>query len=289
MSIWDGSVFLLLLFPILLYSEISTDTLYPKGISFVRTDESISIDSPFNSALNDSVITIEDSTCKIKEKRKFVWPEQILPMTFIVTGISLNAGEVKNNLQDRMPNTSTRFDNFSQYAPMIELYVANIFLREHQNSVWDQTKYLLISQLLYSVITVSTIKNITKVERPNGTKGHYSYPSGHTATAFVGATALHQEYKESAPILAYSGYLFALTTAILRVTNDKHWIPDVVTSAGLAMLITNLVYYFEPFKSSRIKERIKLRDEKKKANLISITPTISFDSENWKLGFVGKF
>lgn len=60
---------------------------------------------------------------------------------------------------------------------------------------------------------------------------------------------LYQEFKHAQTYWAYSGYAFALTTGILRVTNYKHSISDVLAGAGLGMLVTNLVYYFEPLKN----------------------------------------
>ncbi|WP_103327252.1 phosphatase PAP2 family protein [Bacteroidetes bacterium endosymbiont of Geopemphigus sp.] len=67
------------------------------------------------------------------------------------------------------------------------------------------------------------------------------------------------EFKDSQAYWVYSGYPFAITTAILRITNYKHWISDVLEGTGLNILVANLVYYFEPlkiwdpFKSKRIR------------------------------------
>jgi membrane-associated phospholipid phosphatase len=33
------------------------------------------------------------------------------------------------------------------------------------------------------------------------------------------------------------------------MVNDKHWISDVLVGAGIGILATELVYYFEPLKN----------------------------------------
>lgn len=208
-------------------------------------------------------IFASDSTIVIDSSNHFNWKEQIAPALFLTSGLTILAiSGAKDSLQNLMPKTENHIEDFIQYVPMVELYSANIFLREHQSTVWDESKLLLISQIL-NVAIVQSLKRITKEERPNKTNYH-SFPSGHTSQAFVGATVLYHEYKESQPILAYSGYLFATATGILRVTNNKHWIPDVLAGAGIGMLVTNLVYYFKPLK--------KWRPFKKKKESVTITP-----------------
>lgn len=180
------------------------------------------------------------------QSSSLIFKKQILPLSLITAGALLNIGDIKQTLQDKVPNASTSFDDYCQYAPMAQLYLGNILGIKHQNTVFDQTKYLLISQLT-SGILVYTLKRITDVERP--WQGTGSFPSAHTNKIFVGATVLFYEYKDTAPALAYSGFLLAAATAYLRVAKDGHWVPDVVFSAGLGILTVNLVYYFEPLKN----------------------------------------
>jgi membrane-associated phospholipid phosphatase len=76
--------------------------------------------------------------------------------------------------------------------------------------------------------------------RPDGESN--SFPSGHTAVAFVGAHVIYKEFKDSNPWIAYSGYAMGLIVAGSRVTHDKHWVADVMAGAGIAMLSTELAY-----------------------------------------------
>lgn len=184
-------------------------------------------------------------TVKINPEKSFL-KKQVLPVSFIATGTALSFGTLKRDIQDQFPNTNTKVDNILQFAPMAQMYAFDLMGIKHKNSVFDQTKYLVISQAA-SVLAVQSLKRITKVERPSGVRT--SFPSGHTTCAFVGATMLYKEFKDTDPLLAYSGFAVAATTGLLRITNDKHWLSDVVAGAGIGILTVNLVYHFKPLKN----------------------------------------
>lgn len=187
-----------------------------------------------------------DSTRISAIKDRSFLSEQILPLSLITIGALLNIGEIKYKIQDQFPKTNNGVDDYFQYVPMAQLYVYDALGFEHQNSVFDQTKYLLISQAI-SAGTVHLLKHVTNVERPTG--ADFSFPSGHTTTAFVGATVLYHEFKDTEPLLAWSGYFFATATGVLRITNNAHWLPDVLAGAGIGILTTNLVYHFKPLQN----------------------------------------
>lgn len=74
----------------------------------------------------------------------------------------------------------------------------------------------------------------------NGKKLNSSFPSGHTTVAFAAATVYAMEYKDKplVPILAYSA---ASLIGLSRITENKHWVTDVVTGAALGYLTGRLV------------------------------------------------
>ena len=172
--------------------------------------------------------------------------KQFIPVGFISAGILLNSGTIKEDIQHFMPDTNTKTDDYLQYAPMAQMYLFDLIGLKHRNTVFDQTKYLGLSQLSTSVI-VHILKPLAGVRRPGGTEK--SFPSGHTSMAFVGATVLFHEFKESEPFLACSGFVFATATGFLRITNNKHWLPDVLAGAGIGILCTNMIYHLEPLKN----------------------------------------
>ena len=187
---------------------------------------------------------------KYSSNNNFTVKKAILPVTLIGMGIIINnthfEKKFQTDLRNKVGNTyEFKIDNYIQFMPIAEMYVADAFKIKAKNHWFDQTKYLLISNFISSIITHS-LKRITNKTRPNGSP--HSFPSGHTTFAFTNATVLYQEFNNTSPVLAYSGYAFATTTAAFRMLNNKHWMSDVLVGAGVGVLVTQLVYHFKPFK-----------------------------------------
>jgi len=108
----------------------------------------------------------------------------------------------------------------------------------------DWPRLLASAGMSYAIMAgfVNVIKNTAKEMRPDGSSAN-SWPSGHTATAFVGATLLHKEYGLTrSPWWSVAGYGVATATGVMRVLNNRHWISDVMSGAGLGILSTELGY-----------------------------------------------
>ena len=91
-------------------------------------------------------------------------------------------------------------------------------------------------------VLVNGIKYSAKEMRPDGSTAN-SWPSGHTATAFVGASLLHKEYGLTrSPWWSVAGYGVATATGVMRVLNNRHWISDVMSGAGIGIMSTELGY-----------------------------------------------
>src|SRR5205085_1994320 len=88
----------------------------------------------------------------------------------------------------------------------------------------------------------TALKNITHIERPDGSN-FKSFPSGHTATAFMTAEYLRQEYKDVSPWIPVAGYAVAAATGYMRLYNNKHWASDVFAGAAIGVLSTQFTYY----------------------------------------------
>ena len=89
---------------------------------------------------------------------------------------------------------------------------------------------------------VNTLKQTTHVVRPDGSNDR-SFPSGHTATAFMMATMLTKEYGHKSPWIGIGAYTAASATGLMRMANNKHWLSDVLTGAGIGILSTEIGYY----------------------------------------------
>jgi len=152
-------------------------------------------------------------------------------------------------------NFNFPIDDYMQYAPIAEIYVAGAFGVKAKNHWFDQTKYLIISQALSGGIVHLMKRTIYKL-RPDASNGD-SFPSWHTALSFTGAGVLYNEFRDTAPVLAYSGFAFAVTTGSFRMINNKHWFSDVLVGSGIGMLSAYLVYYFEPLKHFNPFKKVK--------------------------------
>ncbi|MBM6993186.1 MAG: phosphatase PAP2 family protein [Prevotella sp.] len=89
---------------------------------------------------------------------------------------------------------------------------------------------------------VQGLKHTTHVERPDGSNSN-SFPSGHTATAFMTATMLTKEYGHLSPWVGVGAYTLATATGLMRIGNNKHWMSDVLVGAGVGLISTELSYW----------------------------------------------
>ncbi len=180
-----------------------------------------------------------------------------VPLALITYGAFSQADEdmrdLDNNIKNvvrRDPDFKTPVDNYLQYTPGLAVYALNAVGIKGKNNFRDRTMIYLMSNLVMG-ITVQSIKNITKVQRPEGF-GKNAFPSGHTATAFAGAEFLRQEYKNVSPWYGIAGYAVASTTGILRMYNNMHWFRDVIAGAGFGILSTKVAYWLEPIIANKL-------------------------------------
>lgn len=142
---------------------------------------------------------------------------------------------------DFMPMYKRPFDNYLQFAPavvMVGLKAAGVKSR----SSWGR---MLVTDGIATALMASTVqlsKHTTSVTRPDGSDNH-SFPSGHTATAFMMATMLSKEYGYLSPWVSVGSYAVATTTGLMRIANNKHWLSDVMVGAGVGIIATEMAYW----------------------------------------------
>ncbi len=196
--------------------------------------------------------------------KKTLFTKRIIPVALIATGILLSTSDFEKSLQKNLRNTigndfNYSMDDYTRYAPVVQLYAADILGAQSKNHWFDQTKNLILSSIISNGASTMLKKEVYK-ERPgshgNNSTHANSFPSGHTTTAFTTATVLFEEFIDTNPVLAYSGYAFAIATGSLRMMNNAHYLSDVLVGAGIGILATRLVYHFDhliawnPFKKS---------------------------------------
>lgn len=133
------------------------------------------------------------------------------------------------------------YDDCLQYAPaglMVGLKACGVKGR----SSWGR---MLVSDAFSTALmalAVNSLKYSCRVMRPDGSSRN-SFPSGHTATAFMTATMLHKEYGHLSPWYSIGGYTVATVTGVTRQLNNRHWMSDVMVGAGIGILAAELGYF----------------------------------------------
>lgn len=118
----------------------------------------------------------------------------------------------------------TQWGDVAQFIPTGVLAILNVY-NQDRSALLTQT-YSYAS----SLSTVGILKYSIHTMRPNG--GQHSFPSGHTASAFMGVYPIYKRYgwKVGLPAL-----LVASSVAHSRVQGDYHYTRDVIASALISL------------------------------------------------------
>lgn len=196
-----------------------------------------------------------DSLIVSKKENKLSYKHFILPATLITSGLLLKDTPTNEKFQTSLQKIlgtdfDSEIDNYFQFAPIVQIYAGNYLGFESKNNLKQKTVNILVANAITTAI-VKTGKHTFLETRPDKTD-NFSFPSGHTATAFTNATLLFYEYKDSNIWYASSGYLFATTTGFFRIAKNKHFTSDVLAGAGIGIGVGLAVSYWSPFKSLTI-------------------------------------
>jgi membrane-associated phospholipid phosphatase len=179
-----------------------------------------------------------------KPAKKFRWKA---PVALGVTSLLLynaSSKDVQRTIyNNNFSNFSTKLDDILQYTPTILNVGLSASGLNAKNTRADRMGIFVLGTGIY-VVATQGLKYAINETRPNGTE--HSFPSGHSATAFFGATLLAKEYGENYPWIAVGGYTLAGTTAFLRLANNKHWASDVLMGAGIGIASAEIASYLYP-------------------------------------------
>ena len=129
------------------------------------------------------------------------------------------------------------------------LYLGGVLLKDDRAR---ETARLTLKSLLHATVVSWALKHIFRRQRPyvengvdrwfNHERGsdYYSFPSGHTTTAWSVATVIAGMYKDkpAVPIICYS---LATLVGLSRLSENKHWTSDVLVGAVLGYSIGRFV------------------------------------------------
>lgn len=131
-------------------------------------------------------------------------------------------------------------DDVLQYVPIAASYGLKIAGVEGQSS-WKRRLVNSATAFVINAGVCYTLKHSIHSMRPDGTDNK-SFPSGHTAIAFCGATTLHKEYGKISPWISVAGYAVATITAVDRVRRNRHHWGDVLAGATIGVISAEAGY-----------------------------------------------
>jgi len=141
-----------------------------------------------------------------------------------------------------LPSFHLHYDDYLQFFPAVTMIGMKIGGVKGRSS-WDRMLASDVFSVAIMAAAVNALKSTAKEKRPDGSNNK-SFPSGHTATAFMAATMMHKEYGLTcSPWYSVGAYSVATITGITRELNNKHWMSDVMVGAGIGVLSTEFGYY----------------------------------------------
>ena len=139
------------------------------------------------------------------------------------------------------PAFSYKADEVLRFVPAMALVGMKALGVESRTHSWSE---LIVRSAISTAImgvSVEGTKRLSKRVRPDGSNNR-SFPSGHTAAAFLTASLFAKEYGHRNSWYSVGAYGVATSTALLRRINDKHWTSDVMVGAGIGILSAELGY-----------------------------------------------
>lgn len=148
--------------------------------------------------------------------------------------------DVHNDIRHVFGNYRNHIDDFLQWAPYLEIPTVLLAGVESHSDRVNLGLIVLKSEAIM-LGSVYIVKTLTHIQRPDGSD-NLSFPSGHTAQAFLAASIVHTEFRDKSQWYGIGAYALASSVAAFRMINDKHWESDVIAGAGFGILSAHLAY-----------------------------------------------
>ncbi len=178
----------------------------------------------------------------------------IIPTVLIGGGIAINNQDFKNKQatwhNENYKDFNTKADDFLQLAPHAAVFGLDWIGVKSKHDFKDKVGLMFTGGIIM-LGTVTALKQATNQVRPDGSADN-SFPSGHTANAFFGATILAKEYSDKSILIAIGGYSVATATGALRILNNRHWASDVLVGAGIGIISGEVTYIVYPWLKEKL-------------------------------------
>ena len=227
--------------------------------------------APFRAIRNAVLITIcLFLIAKPLQSQQNPWTDYAIPAALTTIGfISVYntalcdlKSDINRNLSDFRGSNYLYFDDYLQFLP-VSYFVLGDYVGTPSRHNFNERFLLASTATLIATAAVCGLKYTITENRPDRQysthiKGRNSFPSGHTATAFMGATLIWHSYGLGAGIAAYA---VATGIGFMRLYNERHWLNDVVAGAGIGILSANLAYLLLPWEKSWFKHKKSQKTE----------------------------
>lgn len=148
---------------------------------------------------------------------------------------------IRDHVMEGMPEFQCKVDDYLQYTPWAaQLAMSMCGVKGRSKNRWQ----VLVTDAMAAAMMAAVVNGMKYTidrTRPNG--HHASFPSGHTATAFAGATLLAHEYGHRSVWIPIAGYSVAAATGVMRILNNKHYASDVLVGAAIGIVTAELAYW----------------------------------------------
>lgn len=212
--------------------------------------------------------------------------ELILPSALIAVGgfgvcnhgfHKLN-DHVRNGMADLRGVHYFKADDYIQYLPVVS-FLGLDFCGAKARHSFKERFAVGATACLSMAVMVNGVKYTVKEKRPDS-DARNSFPSGHTATVFMGAELMRKEYGMG---LGIGAYTIATGVAFLRLYNDRHWLNDVMAGAGIGILSARIGYWMLPV------YRKWFRWDKNTDTVIAIMPSYDYTTRRIGIGLMASF
>lgn len=188
-----------------------------------------------------------DSIAVARGNFSFQLKKTYLPVGLMAAGVLMKSQD-KNNATNTVEAPESHhllgfqnhFSDYAQFFPFVAIYGLE-WLGMQAKTDWKNRTAILVKGQILNLGLVYVLKKTTNHTRPDGTA--FSFPSGHTANAFAGATMLSIEYGENYRWVPYVAYTVATGVGAMRIANNKHDLSDVLFGAGLGILSMKIAYW----------------------------------------------
>lgn len=163
--------------------------------------------------------------------------------------------EVRDWRNQHLSGFHTKADDVLAVSPIAVVYALDWLGVPAKTDFWNRSVILAKAELL-CLGTVYGLKYSTRELRPDGSDNR-SFPSSHTAQAFMAATLLSEEYKDRFPWVPYAAYSLASGVGLMRIANNRHYLSDVLIGAGIGILSQKIAYWTHQYRWNKKRESVR--------------------------------